>query len=707
MKALIVALNSKYIHSALAPWYLKAACGEEHGQVCVIEHTINENLDDVLAAIYMQKPDIAAFSCYVWNISFVLKLTESLKKLMPGTVIVLGGPEVSYESADLIKENAFIDFVLAGEGEKSFPAFIQYCRAARIAISRNSIGISRIDGISSPSAKSSDAIKNRSTAMNSFNTEEPAERSITSLSEEMGDLTEELEHIDGLVYRSKEGIIVNVPAMVDVLDDIPSPYTQEMLSALKNKIVYFESSRGCPFSCSYCLSSASEGTRYFSLDRVFAELDRLVAAGVRQIKFVDRTFNANKKRAAQIIRHIIELDSTRKVMDTAAGTGIGVGSEVGIRSGSGVGSNTAHRCNFHFEVGADLFDEELLCLLASAPRGLFQLEAGVQSTNEQTLAAVCRKTNLERLLNHIMILKRNGNIHIHADLIAGLPYEDYVTFANSFDRLYAVGPHQLQLGFLKFLKGTRLKDDAALYGYQYNSFPPYEILSGKYISYDELIVLKGMAELVERYYNSARFVFSLKFIIDKCFQSPFRFFEQFYYFHRENDQMESQAAFRELYRIFSSFASRYMNDADHMELCELLRLDFLASDKSGTLPGFLDRRTTPGFADRCFDYLKNTDQIVRMIPEAAGMSPKQLYKSVHFEMFHFDVEPLSTKTIDRELSDRGLSEMKPLEMKPLEIKPLNIEQSLIYHPAKYSVLVFSYFQKDPVTGQYPFHITNI
>lgn len=604
MKTLIVALNSKYIHSALAPWYLKAACREGCGEVCIKEHTVNESIDTILASIYMHKPDIAAFSCYIWNISHVLKLSASLKKLLPDTVIVLGGPEVSYDSSEILKQHVYVDFVLAGEGETSFPKLIRHIGAS----DRN---VRQGDGVA-------------------------------------GTL------IDGLAYRSDDGFIINAPALVENLDSITSPYTDEMLSSLENKIVYFETSRGCPFSCSYCLSSVSEGTRYFSMERVMAQLDRLVAAGVRQIKFVDRTFNSHKKRALAIVRYIIEMNK-----------------QAGLN------------CNFHFEVGADLFDEELLQSLENAPKGLFQLEAGVQTANKDTLSAVSRETNIENLFDNLVRLRKSGNIHVHADLIAGLPHEDYNSFANSFNKLYDTNSHQLQLGFLKFLKGTRLRCSAVNEGYEFNDFPPYEILAGKCISYDELVVLKGIAELVERYYNSARFEFSLEYMIIKCFETPFCFYERFYWFHLNHGYMGMHSGVKELYAIFDSFALTYMNEEGINALRELLRLDFLASDNTGTLPDFMEKRMSPGFNDKCFDFLRNTDHIALIMPEANGRPSKQVFKRVRFEQFHLDVELPGIKG-DVKGDKKG-------------------DVCVRYNPKSNIVLVFNYMSRDKVTGRYPFH----
>ncbi|HEX2946520.1 MAG TPA: B12-binding domain-containing radical SAM protein [Clostridia bacterium] len=658
MKTLIVALNSKYIHSALAPWYLKASCGPEYGTVSILERTINENADDILNAIYSHNPDITAFSCYIWNIRMVLELASNLRKLLPHTVIVLGGPEVSYDMGELLENNDKIDYILAGEGEKSFPRLLT-CLA------------------------------------------DPADTA---------DPAAGLGSIDGLCYRSASGIVSCPPATVMDLDSIPSPYTDEMLASLKNKIAYFEASRGCPFSCSYCLSSVTEGVRNFSLERVFYDLERLVNSGVYQVKFVDRTFNANRERAKLILKHIIR------------------------RYGSSA-------CNFHFEAGADLFDEETLLILENAPKGLFQIEAGVQSTNEKALAAVCRKTDTERLLANIRRLAASGNVHIHADLIAGLPYEDYGSFARSFDSVYSAGPHQLQLGFLKFLKGTRLRreaDDttgsspcmagtvgygasscesitgsysassheacaggygaptreACTEGYIYREMPPYEILSGKHIGYDELSKLKGIAELVDKYHNSGRFDLSLNYLTDLGFGSPFGLYECFLKFNMENGLLSNPAALREYYAIQDRFASGILDENGRGMFRELLRFDFLAADNTGTLPAFFESRGSSAFRDRCFEFLRENGKIRSMIPEAADMTPKQLMKKVHFECFRLGTADPAAGNV---FTNSGIK--APVAA--------DLYKTYKYDAEAEAVFIFNYISRDKVTGRYPFYAVNI
>lgn len=627
MRTVIISLNSKYIHSSLASWYLKASCsqhGQECGEVLVSEHTINEKMDSVLSGIYLLKPDIAAFSCYIWNIQQVLVLASDLKKLLPTTIIVLGGPEVSYDAGETLRDNPFVDFIIAGEGETSFPKLVSMI---------NSSG------------------KQRGTDDVPFGDEAAA--------------------IEGLAYRSEDKVIENKPVVIKDLDSIPSPYTDEMISTLRNRIVYFEASRGCPFSCSYCLSSANEGVRFFSLQRVYDDMDKLVRAGVQQIKFVDRTFNANPGRSKEIIRYIIGLNKSLAGGDRVV-------------------------CNFHFEVGADLFDDESVKLLNSAPKGLFQLEAGVQSTNREALAAVCRKTDLDKLFLNIRRIKRAGNVHIHADLIAGLPFEDYRSFGRSFSDVYSVRPHQLQLGFLKFLKGTSLRAHAKDLGYFFRGQAPYEILSGSCMSYDELIRLKGMAELVERYYNSGRFCFSLEFIIERHFGSSFGFYESFYRYHADNGLLDNPVTLRDQYRIVNDFYMNFMSSPgytgtmaarcvaaaeDELLFKELLRLDFLSYDSSGTLPDFMERRPASELRDRYFDILRDTDLVGRIMPEAIGMKPKQVLKNVHFEPMYIE---WTTDPDDREISFRQFR--------------------LVNEP---DIFIFNYFSRDTVTGLYRFHSLGI
>ncbi|MGI6669148.1 MAG: B12-binding domain-containing radical SAM protein [Acetivibrionales bacterium] len=642
MKTLIVALNSKYIHSSLAAWYLKASCGPGCGDVFVREYTINENMERILSSIYSEKPDIVAFSCYIWNISHVHRLASSLKKVSPGTIIVLGGPEVSYDAEDILAGCDYVDYVMAGEGERSFPGFLSCMERA---------GIFSTGGVSGRAGCENLLQEN----------DQACSRDVPGL-----------KSIDGLAWRSDEGIVVSAPAVIEDLDSIPSPYTNEMLSALDDRIVYFESSRGCPFSCSYCLSSVSGGVRYFSLERVFRDLDRLVFSGVKQVKFVDRTFNASRSRAKDIIRHILKL------------------------------SESGSRCNFHFEVGADLFDEEMLNMLENSPKGLIQIEAGIQSTNNETLVSINRKTDLKKALENLERIVKSGNVHVHADLIAGLPYEDYCSFRNSFNGVYKVKPHHLQVGFLKFLKGTDMRKRAYEDGFVFNDCPPYEVLGGKHIGFDELIVLKDIAFVVDKYYNSGRFAFSLDYVISRHFSTAFDFYEKFSSFLKEEGFMDSNWAARELYMFLYRFGSGLMNKDELTGFCELLRLDFLASDRSGSPPGFLAKKYEPGFRDRCYSFLKDTGRIDGIIPGAENI-PVKLLKKVHFEQFRFGSIPIA---VDNAFVHFPCKDTVAIQANK-ECTAAHVAASDSPRANEPVTLLFCYFSRDKVTGRYPFFRVNI
>lgn len=581
MKTLIIALNSKYIHSSLAPWYLKASCSNKCGEVKVMEFTINENPDSVLASIYSENADVTAFSCYIWNIGIVLRLAESLKKILPDLTIVFGGPEVSYDAEEVLQKYPFAGFVISGEGEKAFSELLECV-----------------------SAKTPDKLK----------------------------------AIKGLTYREGSSSVVSVPQDVPHdLSTIPSPYTREMLAAAKDKIIYFEASRGCPFSCSYCLSAADDGVRFFPLEGVKKELAKIMKTGVRQVKFVDRTFNCNKERAKEILRFIYAMTSAE---------------------GKCTASGTYSQTNFHFEAAADLFDDELLNMLANMPKGLIQLEIGIQTTNLEAMEEVKRKTDINKAFENIRKILKEGNIHVHLDLIAGLPYEDFESFKDSFNKVYSLKPHTLQLGFLKLLKGSPIRKDAKKHGCLFRDYAPYEVLSNKYISFYELTVLKGIEELVDRFWNSGRFTAAIDYIIDNYFLSAFDFYLGFYNFNIRNKRNIQSVALRDLYLLLLEY-SESIEGIDKVMLRDLLKLDFLASDSSGHLPAGFSSIIPFGFKDKCFEFLKDESNLTIYLTSFAGLPAKQIMKNVHFEYLNG------------------------------------------------SVCLFDYSGKDAVTGRYKFHIIDI
>lgn len=576
MKTVIVALNSKFIHSSLAPWYLKAGCGDECGDIKVLDYTINDDIDKVFSAIYKAKADNVAFSCYIWNISIVLKLVENLKKVSPELNIILGGPEVSFNANELMASNSSIDCIISGEGEIAFKLLLKFYYRQNT----------------------------------------------------------DLRSIKGITFRKDGKIVSNKPSMlIGVLDSIQTPYSEEMLASLGNKIVYYESSRGCPFSCSYCISSTIEGIRYFSMERVKKDLIKLINSGVRQVKFVDRTFNCNRERAKEIFRFIIEL--AEKTLECNIETCID-----GLSGPSPIANcllPAPKAPNFHFEAAADLFDDEMIGILSGAPEGLIQFEVGVQTTNLNTLELVNRKTSLEKVFHYIKCIKDLGNIHLHLDLIAGLPGESYDSFKKSFDDVYNLRPNQLQLGFLKMLKGSRVRNEADIHQYLFREYPPYEILNNKYISFDELLVLKGIEELVERYFNSGRFLNSLEFIIGKFFVSPIKFYSEFLFFYSQKGYLGSSLSSRYLYDALFEFVKTVVPVKEQAVINGLLKLDYLSTDNSNNLPSNIDRTVEKGFNELCFDFLKDENNISIYLPEYKNIPSKQIHKRVHFEIFNFDI----------------------------------------------------------------------
>lgn len=427
MRILICSINTKFIHSSLAPWYLKAHLEENSEYKAeILETTINNRLEYILEKILEFNADFICFSTYIWNISITEKLINLIHIVSPNTKIILGGPEASYNFQNLMNNQKNIDFIIVSEGERAFTSLIKGDDKSSIA---------------------------------------------------------------GLVYRDGDIILHNPP---ENFNDTPiNPYTDEYFSKLNNRIAYFESSRGCPYTCSFCLSGRRQDVRFFELNKV--ALERLIKSGTKTIKFVDRTFNCHKKRTYEILKYLIGLYNTEP-FDVC----------------------------FHFEIAAEILDEHTLELLKAAPIGLFQFEAGLQSFNQSTLEAVYRYSNTKILTENLIKIMECKNSHLHIDLIAGLPYEDFNSFGNSFNMAYAIKPHMLQLGFLKILYGTRLKDEHK--SIKHSPYPPYEILKSDWLSYDEILKLKRAEDVLDKVYNSGRFIKTLDFVFQNIDISPFDLF---------------------------------------------------------------------------------------------------------------------------------------------------------------------------------------
>ena len=442
MKIILVAVNAKYIHSNLAVYSLKASAGACGDQVEVREYTINQHMDEILKDLYQKQPDVVAFSCYIWNRRITGELVRELPKLLPEVRLWAGGPEVSWDAPGFLKEYPEVTGVMCGEGEGIF----------------SKLAACYIEGKGA------------------------------------------LSDIGGLVFREEDGRIRSTgPAEVLPVDELPFVYRDPEL--FRNRILYYESSRGCPFRCSYCLSSIEKTVRFRSLSLVKKELSVFLEAEVPQVKFVDRTFNMDPERAAELWRWLLEHDN--KIT------------------------------NFHFEIAADLLTEEELTLMGRMRPGLIQLEIGVQSTNPATICEIDRTMNLSRLKESVRRIKAYGTIHQHLDLIAGLPGEDLRSFQKSFDEIFALEPEQLQLGFLKVLKGTKMHKKAKEYGIICHEFPPYEVLSTRWLTYQEILLLKGVEEMVEIYYNSGQFIKTIQEIL-KRYDSPFDFFHELAVYYEDN-----------------------------------------------------------------------------------------------------------------------------------------------------------------------------
>ncbi len=492
MKVILSTLNSKFIHSCLAIRYLQGYV-EDLIHIDIKEYTINQNIDFIASDLYKLGPEIIGFSTYIWNLTETLKICKILKTVNPKIKIILGGPEVSFDGEKILEDNKFIDFIIYGEGEETFREFIK----------------KTIDG------------------------------------------NEDYDDIEGLIYSQGNKIIKNPPRpLIKDLNIIPSPY-KNIGDEFENKIVYFESSRGCPFNCEFCLSSTIKGVRYFEINRVKEELNNLIEGKVRQVKFVDRTFNANKNYAMEIMSFII--------------------------------NKNPKDINFHFEVTAHLLDREMLNFLSGVKEGLFQFEVGVQSTNLDTIDAIGRTTDFEKLRDITKEIKSHKNIHQHLDLIAGLPYEGYDSFRKSFNDVYEIRPEKIQLGFLKLLKGSGLRKDQEKYGFKYLDEPPYEVLENDFIKFKEIIKLKTIEDLVERYYNEGYFEHALEFIVHNHYTSPFDFYEDFsYYWEFKNYHKVSNSRIR-LYEILIEFY-KHKGFNNMVVFNELLRFDFIKNNKGSRIP---------------------------------------------------------------------------------------------------------------------------
>ncbi len=485
MKLCLIAVNSNYVHTNPAVRSLSARIGAEY-----IEYNINQPMQDVLRGIYEQEPQIVAFSCYIWNREYVLRLAEDLKAVRPELPIWLGGPEVSFCAAELMQRCPFVDAIFCGEAEETLAQW-----------------------------------------MNAWNR-----------GEKYGGKS--------VLYRDKDTVCGGCEwGVVQEMDSLAPPLLNEEYDP--NKIYYYESSRGCPFSCAYCLSGTGHGVREKSLFVVKRDIDTFLRHQAKLIKFTDRTFNANADRAKKILQYIC--------------------------------AQQTEAC-FHFEVALDLMDGEMLHLLRSAPKGRFQLEAGVQSCNGKTLAAVSRKTDIEKIQQNAAALLEAGNIHLHLDLIAGLPFEDLHSFERSFDMVYRLYPQMLQLGFLKLLRGSALREKCADFGIKYRSYPPYEVLETKELSAEDLFLLKGVEKMLNGYYNTGRARTAIDLLTQNGVVTPFQFYAGLYRYCNAQGHNKRPLSARDQMIVLADYAIAMLAQPWKSRFLELLLEDYKRMKIKGRIP---------------------------------------------------------------------------------------------------------------------------
>lgn len=544
MKVLLAAVNAKYIHSNLAVYSLRAYALRHSGETCpeeigIAEYTINQPIDEMMMDIYDRRPDILCFSCYLWNISYVEGLVREIPKILPGVKIWLGGPEVSYNAGEALKKYPQVTGIIRGEGEETF--------AELMAVYRGQSGGAH-----------------------------------------------ELLKIKGLTFRDGDGSIVETEPR-PVMDLSRVPFVYEHIEDFQNRIIYYESSRGCPFSCSYCLSSVDKCLRFRDISLVKRELQFFIDHEVPQVKFVDRTFNCRHDHAMAVWSYIKEHDR-------------------GIT-------------NFHFEVAADLLNDEETDLICSMRPGLIQLEIGVQSANERTISEIQRTMKLAQVKERVLRIKESGNVHQHLDLIAGLPYEDYHSFARSFDLVYGMRPQQLQLGFLKVLKGSLMYERAEEYGLLYQERPPYEVLSTKWLTYGDIRRLKQIEEMVEVYYNSGQFCNTIE-QLEQEFPSPFAMYEALASYYRENGLFGVQHSRIARYEILHRFIPAKKRE----EYLEWLTLDLYLRDNVKKRPPFLGESKVT--KEEAAAFYREEARNPRYLKEYVGYDSRQMRKMTHLERIH-------------------------------------------------------------------------
>ena len=557
MKVVLTAINAKYIHSNLAVYCLRAFAKPYKDEIEIAEYTINQQVDDILIDLYKKKPDVLCFSCYIWNLNYVEEIIREVKKIFPELPIWVGGPEVSYDAKEVLERLPEVTGVTFGEGEETFLELMEYYHGEGKEL-KDILGIAY---------------------------REPC-------------VASEAENNAGVVSEQQ----IRVNPWRPTIDLSTVPFVYQDMADFKNKIIYYESSRGCPFSCSYCLSSVDKCLRFRDIELVKQELKFFIDEEVPQVKFVDRTFNCKHSHAMAIWKFLMEHDK-------------------GIT-------------NFHFEVAADLLNEEELELISQMRPGLIQLEIGVQSTNEKTIKEIRRTMKFSEVARIVERINKGGNVHQHLDLIAGLPYEDFESFKKSFDDVYHLYPEQLQLGFLKVLKGSYMEEMKKEYGLVYKSRPPYEVLYTNWLSYEDVLTLKSVEEMVEVYYNSGQFTYTLK-QLEKEFASPFELYLALgkYYENHELHLMNHSRITR--YEILLGFIKELATGKEELYK-ELLTFDLYLRENMKNRPAFAGEYLVE--KDFLHEFYEKEAEEHKYLEGYGSYDKRQLRKMTHVEQFHYDVE---------------------------------------------------------------------
>jgi radical SAM superfamily enzyme YgiQ (UPF0313 family) len=555
MRILLTAVNAKYIHSNLAVYSLQAYAKKYQKHIELAEFTINQNKDEILKGIFRRKPEVLCISCYIWNISLVKDIVGDIHKILPDTEIWLGGPEVSYDAPKVLEQCPQVTGVMMGEGEETFLQLAGYY----VEKDRK---LETIKGIT------------------------------------YREKDRKLEAIKGITYRENDRIVEN--PWREVMDLSRIPFIYENLDIFENRIIYYESSRGCPFSCSYCLSSIDKKLRFRDISLVKKELQFFLDHKVPQVKFVDRTFNCDHEHAMEIWKYLIAHDN-------------------GVT-------------NFHFEIAADILRPDELALIEAMRPGMIQLEIGVQSTNPDTISEIHRKMDFHKVSDIVRQIQKGHNVHQHLDLIAGLPFEDYESFGRSFNDVYGLRPQQLQLGFLKVLKGSYMYERADSYACRYQEREPYEVLSTEWLSYGDILRLKLIEEMVEVHYNSGQFMKTLP-VLETLFETPFAMYEALGAYYEEKGYMDISHTRIRRYEILREFVERW--DPKNLEMYqELMVFDLYSRENMKSRPVWADGQQEYKQKFRAFYQQEMLEH--RFLPGYEAYDEKQLGKMTHLEVMHFD-----------------------------------------------------------------------